>query len=274
MTATPSHPIISSFMQDIASFLQSMLHDASALAIDYFHKGVTHTFKSNLSDVVTEADTTIQKLMIDKIQSAYPDHQIHSEELKIDINDGAAFEWILDPLDGTRNFAFGIPLWCHIVGIMKEGEPYMAAVYNPIANELFFAEKGKGATRNGLPIHVSTKETLNYAYGSFSRAGEAGETYGTHIERFKTFAVGLNKETTVWICSLGTMNAACYVASGGYDFFVQNAGLDHDYLAAALICSEAGAVVTDSDSNPWTRERQDIVIANPVLHRKIIELFH
>jgi len=260
-------------MFEIKNFLEETIRAAGALALDYFRKGVTHTLKSNLADVVTVADTSIQTLMIDRIQAAYPEHHIHSEELKEDINPQAEFEWVIDPLDGTRNFALGIPLWCHIVAVLKQGESYLGAIYNPIADELFFAEKEKGATMNRLPIHVSDKDTLDFACGSFSRAGEAGKVYGTYIEEFKNFSDHLTRETTAWIYALGTMSAAAYVASGGFDFFIQNAGLDHDYLGPALICSEAGACVTDSEGNPWVRSRQDIVIANPRLHAKIMTLF-
>lgn len=158
-------------MPEITSLLKSTLHDAGALAFNYFRKGVTHTLKSNLADVVTEADVAVERLLIERIQAAYPDHHIRSEEMKEDIDPGAAFEWMIDPIDGTRNFAFGMPLWCHVIGVVKEGEPYLGAVYNPIANELFFAEKGKGATMNRLPIRVSNKATLDFACGAFSRGG-------------------------------------------------------------------------------------------------------
>lgn len=258
------------------SFLIQTIKEAGEIARGYFSRGVAYSTKSNLADILTEADTAVSDFLVKKIHAAYPSHRIHSEEMAEDVNDGediAEYEWLVDPIDGTRNFAKGISFWCNIMAVLKDGELYLGAVYNPIADELFFAETGKGAFMNGKPIHVSGKEDFDFACGSFSRAGMQGTVYGTHIDRFKHFLDRLNHETNTWLHSFGTMLAGCYVANGGLDFFAQNAGLDHDYAAAVLICREAGAIATDSDGNPWHRGRQDIVIANPVLHPKVMALF-
>lgn len=242
------------------------------MAKDYFHKGVTYTTKSTLSDLLTEADIAVSDFLVNAIHKEYPGHHIASEELKEDVNPGADFEWVIDPIDGTYNFAHGIPMWCHLIAVMKDGEGYLGAAYNPIASELFFAEEGRGATLNGLPIRVNEKESLDYAVGSFSRAHVEG-VYGACIERYRHALDRLNHETSAWMQHFGTVLGACYVASGSIDFFMQNSGLDHDYLAPVLMCREAGAIVTDSDGNPWKRGRQDIVIANPKLHPWLMELF-
>lgn len=253
-------------------FLTTTIMQAGTLAKGYFDKGVTHREKSHLADIVTDADLAVSNFLVSAIHKEFPDHQIHSEEMKEDVNPGARYEWVLDPIDGTRNFAFGIPLWCTLIAVLENREPYLGAVYSPISNELFFAEAGHGATLNSMPIRVNSIDSFDHAYGYFSRAGN-GTVYGTHGDRYQRAHTRLVQETTAWIHCFGTMLGTCYIASGGVDFMAQNAGLDHDYLAPALICREAGAIVSDSDGNPWTRHRQDIIIANPKMHKKVLALF-
>ncbi|PIT86391.1 MAG: hypothetical protein COU33_03450 [Candidatus Magasanikbacteria bacterium CG10_big_fil_rev_8_21_14_0_10_43_6] len=255
------------------AFLKQIIRDAGQMSAEYFQKGVTFTVKSNLSDLVTEADVAVNSFLIEKIQERYPDHKITSEEEDEKGPGDADYEWIIDPIDGTRNYAKGIPLWCVIIAVVKQGEPYLAAVYSPTGDELFFAKKDHGATMNGLPITVNDKASLDYACGSFSSMGERVAPYGEKIDEFKTFLDNLNHKTNTWRHHFGNMLGLCYVASGGFDFFVQNAGLDHDYIAPVLIAREAGAIVTDCEGNNWQRGRQDIVVAPPGLHEKIMGLF-
>lgn len=257
----------------IEQFLKDTIREAGGLAKRYFQQGVEFTTKAHLGDLVTKADIEVNDLLINKIQATFPDHGIHSEERKNDINPGARFEWIIDPIDGTRNFAKGIPMWCIMVAVYENGEPLLSAMYNPLVDELFFAEKNKGATLNGLPIRVNEIASLDHGAGNPVRGTNRGEET-QYDERFKKMMDHLVNGTNVWMHNFGTMLGACYVASGGLDFFVSNAGFDHDNAPPALICAEAGALVTDSDGNPWARGRHDIVIANPKLHPKVLELLH
>lgn len=238
------------------------------MAKDYFVKGVSARAKRHLGDLITEADEKVSDFLIEEIRKKFPDHAIHSEEEKNDVNPGALTEWIIDPIDGTRNFANGIPFWCVMVGVYVGGEAAYAAIHNPVAEELFFASRGRGASLNGLPIKVNDVSSFDYGYGIAVRADVATDKEA----EFKRMLDRLNNDTTVWMHNLGSMLASCYVASGGIDFFAENAGFDHDYAAAVLICAEAGAVVTDADGNPWRRGRRDLVIANPKLHPRVLEL--
>ncbi|MBI2444054.1 MAG: inositol monophosphatase [Candidatus Magasanikbacteria bacterium] len=248
-------------------FLKEIVLKAGELAKSYFLKGVQFTTKAHLGDLLTEADTAVNNYLVGAIQRRFPDHRIYSEELAADINPGGAYEWIIDPIDGTRNFAMGIGLWCVMVALYEGGQPRAAAIGNPLASELFFARAGGGATLNGLPIRVNATATLDHAYGFCVRGINT-----THEERYRRFLDRIVNDTTVWMHNFGTMLGACYVASGGADFFAENCGFDHDHVAAALICAEAGARVTDSDGRPWQRGRRDIVIANPRLHPELLTL--
>lgn len=239
------------------------------MAKEYFEAGVERRYKLNIGDLVTDADIAVANFLVAAIHAKYPDHQIHTEEHKVDVNPGAQYEWVIDPIDGTRNFAIGLPMWCILICIQKDGQSHMAAVYNALANELFFAEKGQGAYLNGKKIQVNSVDDLDQAFGIVTRR----LTHTTHVERYKRAIAKMATDHEIWMHNFGTMFGISYVASGGADFFLGNSGFDHDNLAPALICAEAGALVTDSDGNPWTRYRQDMVIANPKLHPKVMELF-
>lgn len=256
-------------------FLQQTIKEAGKLALEYFHQGVETKIKLNLGDLVTVADEKVSEFLVEKISHAYPEHKITSEELKESVNgDKSEYEWVIDPIDGTRNFAMGIPMWCNLVALLKDGELYMSAIYNPVVDELFFAHAGHGAYLNNFPINVNTTENVDYAYAIISKAMEQNALYGAYmdwmIRAMKKFA----EETSVWNLNFGTMLSMAYVASGGIDLFVTNSGLDHDYLAPVLLIREAGGVVTDSEGKPWKRGRRDVVAANPVLHGKIMELLN
>lgn len=253
-------------------FLRQTIKEAGQLAMKYFGTDLRLKQKSNLADLVTQADLAVSDYIVNQIQQAYSDHHIRCEELADDINPGAQYEWVIDPIDGTRNFANGIPFWCIIIALIKNGERYMATVYNPISDHLFFAEKGKGAYLNEKRIFVNTVQSMDAAFGVFSRANNMG-IYGDFIERYRSANAKLVLQTESWIHNYGCSLQICYLASGGVDFAVGNAGLDWDYLAPFLICEEAGAKLTDSDGNEWKRGRQDYVMANPDLHPKVMELF-
>lgn len=249
-------------------FLKSVILEAGEIAEKFFRTGIEASSKKHLGDLVTQADREVSSFLIKKINEQFPEHSIYSEEEKEVINPGSQYIWMIDPIDGTRNFAKAIPLWCIMVALWKNDELVLSAVYNPVANELFFAEKGKGATLNGQPIKVNEVSSLEHAYSSVVRGLGVpfSKNYNKMMER-------LVNDTTVWMHNFGTIGlSACYLASGGADFLAFNCGFDYDYAAPALICMEAGAMVTDCEGNAWKRGRQDIVIANKNLHSQILDL--
>ena len=256
----------------INDFMQSIIKQAGMMALTYYRQGVTSSAKANRGDLVTEADMAVSAFLVDAIQRRYPTHHISSEELEDDINPGASLQWIIDPIDGTRNFANAIPVWCTLIGVLREGELYLGAIYDALHDRLFFAEAGQGATQNGEPIRVNQTDTLEHAYGWFSRAGEE-DVYGRFIPEYQQAFTRLIYETTVWLHYSGTMLSFGDLASGAIDFCAFNHGMDHDFAGPLLICQEAGAVVTDHQGQPWQPGRQDVVVANPALHGKVLGLF-
>ncbi|ETW99620.1 inositol monophosphatase family protein [Candidatus Entotheonella palauensis] len=253
-------------------FLQSIIRQAGAMALTYYHQGVASSAKANRGDLVTEADVAVSAFLVEAIHRRYPDHHIASEELDEDINPGAPIKWIIDPIDGTRNFFNTIPVWCTLIGVLQDGQLYLGAIYDAIHDNLYFAERSCGAYKNGQRIYVNQTDTLDHAYGMFSRAGEQG-VYGRFIPEYRAAFIRLVNDTTVWIHYSGSMLSLGDLASGTIDFCAFNHGLDHDLAGPLLICQEAGAVVTDHRGQPWQIGRQDVVIANPALHPKVLDLF-
>lgn len=239
------------------------------MAKEYFYRGVTSSAKSDPSDLVTEADVAISNFFVKKIGEQFPSHHIHTEEMDHDINAGAEYEWVIDPLDGTRNFARGIPMWCIAAALLRHGETVMAGVYHPIAEQFFFAEGGKGVWLNDERLTMKADAPADLAYSSGHMVVVHDRPYYAEYKKAMNKFLDANGR----FFNFHTLLGACYVATGAMHFFADDAGLDHDYLPSALICSEAGMVVSDVEGKPWKRGRQDIVIANPKLHPKVLELF-
>ena len=130
----------------------------AAEILRFFNGTFSISNKEGVNNLVTEADHASEKAIPAVIKSQFPDHQILAEESG-EMNSSSAYKWIIDPIDGTVNFAHGIPLNCVSIAVEKEGEIILGAVFNPHLNEFFLAEKGKGATLNDKPIRVS-RETL------------------------------------------------------------------------------------------------------------------
>ena len=249
------------------SFLEEIIRAGGEKAEEYFKKGVSSRPKTNFADVVTEADEAVSHYLVDAISRKFPTHSIHSEELKDDVNPGGEFEWVIDPIDGTRNFALGIPMWCVMIAVLKDNQRYMAGVYNPLADEFFYAEKGKGAFLNGRRIKVNSTASLTHSMGIIIADPE-----GVEAEKFHAATSSVYRHTG-WVKNFGTMFACCHFAKGGLDFFYHNCGFDHDYLAPILISEEAGAIVTDCHGRPWQRGGKDLVMSNPKLHSELLKLF-
>ncbi|NQU99762.1 MAG: inositol monophosphatase [Parcubacteria group bacterium] len=250
------------------NFLEQTIREAGEIAKEYFNKGVGITAtKADPDDVVTEADKKLSKFFTERLHAKYPDYGIQDEEQKEVINPEAEYRWVTDPIDGTRNFAAGIPFWCHLVALRKGSETIMGAAYNPISSSYFFAEKDKGAFLNGNKIEVSKQKKIDYAFGI-----SVGNFRRSHKELFKNIQYDLSINTQARLANYGTMLVVCHLASGGVDFIVTNGGVDHDYFFPVLLCQEAGAKVTDSDNKPWQSGHSDLVIANPILHEKLMKI--
>ena len=258
-------------------FAKQLAKEAGYIAKGYYNNGVSHRFKSNLSDLVTDADIAVSDFIIEKIKEKYPTHGIISEEAKDDYNGDAEYVWVIDPIDGTRNFAKHIAVWCVMIGLVKNNEPHIGVIYDAMNDELFYAEKNKGAFCNGEKIKVGSFEDVRHCFTIFSN-GEINKdsAYSVSVQKFKKYLKFYNNlmgETGHWFSSYGTMLSVCHLAAGRVDVLLNNSGLFHDYLAGYVIATEAGAVWTDCEGEKWGKGKSDVVVANPKLHPKLLKLF-
>ena len=249
-------------------FLNEISRQAGALAMQFYKRGVSYSTKTNRLDLLTEADVAVSKFLVEAIHAKYPDHHIHSEEMTDDINTGAEYEWVIDPIDGTWNFANHIPIWGVLIAVMRNGATKYAATYFPIDDHLYIAEKGFGVFLIGEKIIVSDYDSLDRSVGHFFVNPE--RVGGQKLAALWPHLLNNNVRTRNYACMYG----AVLVARGVHNFYISNGGVDHDHLAPVLICEEAGAVVTNSFGEPWKRGMKDMVIAGPQLHPKILELFN
>jgi len=253
-------------------FLKQIIKEAGYLAKGFYKEGVEHEYKTSASDFVTKADREVELFIRAKIKEKYADHAIMGEEHALEGDENAEYKWVIDPIDGTRNFAKHIAVWCTLIGITKNGKPYMGACYDAINDELFFAEMGKGAYLNDKKISVSSITDIGHCYLIFS-GGSRDYCREKDYERYAQWQKNSAKGNGLWVHNFGTMLPACHLAAGRVDAFVNNTGKLHDNLAPYIIATEAGAKWTNSYGEEWNLEDRDMVVGNPTLHPKLLELF-
>ena len=249
--------------------LQTILHEAvqagAAQLVHYFNGPLAISEKEGINNLVTEADHASEKAIMDVIRHHYPDHFILSEETG-EIKTDSAFKWIIDPIDGTVNFANGIPICCVSIGIEKEGRMIMAAVYNPFMNELFFAEKGQGSTMNGKKIQVSSKSKViksclvtGFPYTYLDMPNGPIQVFerlirrGIPVRRLGSAAIDL-----------------CWVAAGRFDGFYEHNLQAWDSAGGFLIVEEAGGKVTDFAGNYYSPYQPRLLATNGLIHDELL----
>ena len=233
---------------------------------EYFNGEFKISSKSNINDLVTEADHASEKVIFETIQNDFPDHFILSEETG-EIKTDSEFKWIIDPIDGTINFANGIPICCVSIGIEKAGEMIFGAVFNPFMHEFFFAEKGHGAQLNGKRIHVSKKTEVGtsclvtgfpYTYLDMPNGPlqcfERFIRQGIPVRRLGSAAIDL-----------------CWVAAGRFDGFYEHKLNAWDSAAGYLIVEEAGGKVTDFTGKHYSPYQPQIVATNGLIHDEMLK---
>ena len=233
----------------------------------YFNGSFTISSKESLNDLVTEADHASEKAIFAIIQSSHPDHFILSEETGA-VPTQSSTKWIIDPIDGTINFANGIPICCVSIGVEENGEMIMGAVYNPFMNELFFAEKGKGATLNGKPIQVSDKDNL---LASCLVTGFPYQYLDTENGPLQIFEKLIRKAIPVRRLGSAALDL-CWTAAGRFDGFYEHKLQAWDSAAGYLIVQEAGGVVTDLKGDKYNPYQPGIIASNGKIHDQLLSL--
>src|SRR3989454_4624125 len=224
--------------------------------------------KKGTIDLVTEVDLAVERMFRDFVAGRFPDHQVLAEELggSAAIPPGPC--WVFDPIDGTTNYAHGLPIFCASLALEIDGVAQVAAVYDPNRRELFTAERGGGAFLNGLPLRVSSARTLVDAMLV------TGVPYDVHTrldEIVGLFAAFVGQARAVRRLGSAAIDL-CYVAAGRMDGFWEADLKPWDIAGGALIVSEAGGRVTALEGTPFTSRGGDVVASNGRIHDLMLEV--
>ena len=225
--------------------------------------GTTQTIKSKgINDIVTETDKKAEDAIV-KILQEESSYKILTEESG-DIDGSSDGCWVIDPLDGTGNFSRGFPLFSVSIALVKNDALQIGVVFNPITNELFWAEKGAGAYKNGEPIHVSGKSKTAILALDCGYAPEHGAAYAQ--------ATGILEQDYLLRRIGGCALEVCYVACGIFDGYVDYGDMLWDYAGGLCIVEEAGGKVTDWKGNPLKLDHEQHVLAtNGTIHHSLIQ---
>ncbi|MGB0910491.1 MAG: inositol monophosphatase family protein, partial [Nitrospirales bacterium] len=240
-----------------------------SILTEFAKKGFQIQKKSEIN-LVTEADLASEKAVVGIISKAFPSHQILAEEKGLHTKHESPYKWIIDPLDGTTNFAHGFPLYNVSIGVEYEGTVLIGVVLDPTRNELFVAKKEQGSTLNNTPIHVSTSEKLSNALLVTGFAYDVQTVEDNNLKEFCAFSLhtrGMRRTGTAAI-------DLCYIACGRFDGFWELKLNPWDTAAGKLIVEEAGGKVTNYKGNPFSIYGQDIIASNGLIHDEMITVLH
>jgi len=218
-------------------------------------------------DLVTEADTGSEKEILKIIQSCFPEHSVLAEESGA-IQNNPDYQWIIDPLDGTTNFAHQIPFFSVSIAFSIKGNIAVGIVFNPITRELFSAVQGQGTELNNRIIKISTKPKLSESLLVTGFPYNFEQIFDPVISRFSRCMKASQGVRRLGSASLDL----CYVACSRFDAFWEQNLKPWDTAAGFLIAKEAGAVITDFSGTPFSINNQEILAANSNIHKEMISL--
>ncbi|MCM8774893.1 MAG: inositol monophosphatase [Candidatus Omnitrophica bacterium] len=223
------------------------------------------TAKKSELNLVTATDQAAETLILGIIQRKFPDHAILSEESPAQGNSSS--RWIIDPLDGTTNFAHTYPHCCVSIAFEENGNIEFGGVFDPFRNEVFFAERGKGASLNGKPIAVSKVPALGESLLCTGFPYDRREKPDEYLDVFRTLMVRVHGIRRSGAAALDL----CYVACGRFDGFWELKLNPWDKAAGMLMVQEAGGRLSDFSGSPLTLEDVQNVASNGFIHEEMLE---
>jgi len=227
---------------------------------------VTYKLKSSHHDLVTEADRLAEERILELIRSTYPDHGLLSEESPPRASN-SPYLWVIDPLDGTTNFAHAIPFFAVSIALEEGGRPILGVVYDPMREELFSALSGEGAKLNGQTIRVSRATHLEESLlaTGFPYKPELSERNLRYFKAFLPLAQSLRRLGSASLC-------LAYVAAGRLDGYWDLDLKPWDFAAGAVIVAEAGGGVSDLKGGELTIEATEMIASNGNIHHEMLRI--
>jgi len=220
------------------------------------------------ANIVTEVDKRSEKLIVELLLSRFPKHSILGEE-GTNLTGSSGLKWIIDPLDGTTNYAHDYPIFCVSVALEEHGEIIVGAIYQPIFDELFTAEKGKGAYLNGRQIRVSRVSRLRE---SLLSTGFPYDVLQDPTMAMRYFASFVDTAQAVRRDGSAALDL-CYVAMGRFDAFWEVRLKPWDSAAGVLIVAEAGGKVTDFQGGAYSVYGEELMATNAAIHTEMLHIF-
>lgn len=228
------------------------------------------TYK-DLNNIVTETDIAAEQAIFNLLQTEFPDHGFFSEEAGLTTTD-SPYLWVIDPLDGTSNFAHGLPFFCVSIALFKDKQPVLGVIYDPIHDELFTAELGKGAFLNEEKITPSNTQKLSPAIAVLGR-GTSQEAKDRHAKLYTTITTHTRTNRILGSIALSITHTAC----GRFDAAIINDSNFYDCAAANIIAREAGTMVSDFQGQPLLHETKgmnDILVTTKNLQQEITKILN
>ncbi len=265
---TTNRPLDRAIRERLKTVAVEAARRAGAILDEYARSGFRIDHKDALN-LVTDADRHSEQAIVDAISRSFPDHEILAEE-RGQAGSPSPFKWIIDPLDGTTNFAHGFPAYCVSIGLEYEGRGILGVVLDPTRQELFVGEAGSRATLNGKPIHVSRTPKLDGALLVTGFAYDIRVSKQNNLDHFANFAVRSQ--------GLRRMGAAaidlCYVACGRFDGFWELKLHPWDTAAGSVIVTEAGGRMSEFGGKPFSIYGQEMIASNGLIHEEMVEVLN
>jgi myo-inositol-1(or 4)-monophosphatase len=247
----------------VLDFAIQTARDAGRVLAERFGRASLAVTRKGDIDLVTESDLAAERLIVERIRSYYPRHAILAEEAGEVAHDGgpSAYKWIIDPLDGTTNYAHGYPCFCVSIALEYGGEIVVGVVYDPTRDELFAAERGAGATLNGRTIRVSDVAELNAALlcTGFPYDVRGRSQFARHFSNFIMHAQAVRRD------GAAALDLA-YVAAGRFEGFWEEGLRPWDVAAGRLLVEEAGGRVSRYDGSHFDTYHPPILASNGLVH--------
>ena len=256
-------------MPDVLEFAIATARAAGQLLCQLYRQHHSVHLKSSDIDVVTEADIASEQLIVDAIRQEFPDHGIFSEEGLGDVHALVADStpvWLVDPLDGTVNYAHGYPLWGVSLALSEGGQVLLAVTFDPLRDEIFSAQQGKGAWCNGERIQVSGVAELRQALVATGFAYKRATLVDNNLAEFSAV---MPRVQGVRRAGAAVLDLA-HLADGRLDGYWEMHLRPWDWAAGWLLVEEAGGKVTDMRGEPWSLASRDIVASNGLLHAELL----
>jgi myo-inositol-1(or 4)-monophosphatase len=256
---------------EIKGFLDAAVavaREAGALQKDRLWGDLDISFKGEI-DLVTGVDRACEDLIVSRLKSHFPDHSFLAEENVYD-SGSVPYKWIIDPLDGTTNYAHGFPWFCVSIALEHEGEVLLGVIHHCMMNEMFTAVKGKGAYLNGGPIRVSSRTPLRRSLLATGFPYDRTRDNENNFQNFINFQMSARAVRRAGAAALDL----AYVAAGRLDGYWECKLKPWDVAAGSLLVAEAGGTVTNHAGQPYSVYDHRIVASNGAIHREMLDVLN